>query len=128
MTSKASFCSTGTPVVYYREFALQALRIVQAGLPATGPDSHEIGKLAVWTVTSAKPGNGVELLRDDRDDTYWQSDGMQPHLINIHFQKKVMIFPSESITHYQHALSKKDSSTRQPWSQSSAAATPRMSA
>ena len=62
--------------------------LLQAALP-TGPESHEIGKLAVWTVTSAKPGNGVELLRDDRDDTYWQSDGMQPHLINIHFQKKV---------------------------------------
>ncbi|KAK9841306.1 hypothetical protein WJX74_003566 [Apatococcus lobatus] len=63
----------------------------KTGLPASGPDSHEIGKLAVWTVTSAKPGNGVELLRDDRDDTYWQSDGMQPHLINIHFQKKVRL-------------------------------------
>ena len=42
-------------------------------------------------VTSAKPGNGVELLRDGRDDTYWQSDGTQPHLINIQFQKKVHV-------------------------------------
>ena len=50
---------------------------------------RDIGKLAVWSVTSAKPGNGVELLCDDRDDTYWQSDGSQPHLINIQFQKKV---------------------------------------
>ncbi|EIE26655.1 anaphase-promoting complex, subunit 10 [Coccomyxa subellipsoidea C-169] len=53
--------------------------------------NREIGKLAVWTVTSAKPGNGVELLRDGREDTYWQSDGSQPHLVNIQFQKKVRL-------------------------------------
>jgi len=54
------------------------------------PDTscREIGRLAVWSVTSAKPGNGVELLRDGREDTYWQSDGSQPHLINVQFQKK----------------------------------------
>ena len=50
-------------------------------------DLSEIGKLAVWSVTSAKPGNGVELLRDNNLDTYWQSDGAQPHLVNIQFQK-----------------------------------------
>ena len=76
-------------------------------------EAREIGKLAVWTgvhrphppfvllrgdstecsraVTSAKPGSGVELLRDGRDDTYWQSDGTQPHLVNIQFQKKVHV-------------------------------------
>jgi anaphase-promoting complex subunit 10 len=43
----------------------------------------------VWSVTSAKPGNGVDLLRDDSLETYWQSDGAQPHLVNIQFQKKV---------------------------------------
>lgn len=57
-------------------------------LPAT---LREIGDLAVWSVTSAKPGNGVELLRDGKLDTYWQSDGLQPHLVNIQFQKKVLI-------------------------------------
>eukprot|EP00854_Cymbomonas_tetramitiformis_P013137 gene13137-15509_t len=51
----------------------------------------EIGKLAVWSVTSAKPGNGVEMLRDDNLETYWQSDGGQPHLVNIQFQKKVRL-------------------------------------
>lgn len=35
-------------------------------------EKREIGKLAVWTVTSAKPGNGVELMRDDNLETYWQ--------------------------------------------------------
>ncbi len=41
-------------------------------------DTREIGDLAVWTVTSAKPGNGVELLRDGREDTYWQCVPKQP--------------------------------------------------
>ncbi|KAK9823338.1 hypothetical protein WJX72_002036 [[Myrmecia] bisecta] len=52
---------------------------------------RELGKLAVWSVTSAKPGNGVELLRDGQEGTYWQSDGTQPHLVNIQFQKKVRL-------------------------------------
>lgn len=34
---------------------------------------------------------GVDLLRDGRDDTYWQSDGVQPHLITLQFQKKVWV-------------------------------------
>ena len=29
----------------------------------------------MWTVTSAKPGNGVELLRDNSSDTFWQCVG-----------------------------------------------------
>lgn len=62
-----------------------------AVVAALQPDAsaREIGRLAVWSVTTAKPGNGVELLRDGRDDTYWQSDGAQPHLVNVQFQKKV---------------------------------------
>lgn len=56
-------------------------------------DYREVGDLAVWTVTSAKLGNGVEQLRDGRTDTYWQSDGLQPHLINVQFQKKARLHP-----------------------------------
>jgi hypothetical protein len=56
-----------------------------------GHDIREVGHLAVWTVTSAKPGNGVELLRDGNKDTYWQSDGTQPHLVDIQFQKKMHV-------------------------------------
>jgi hypothetical protein len=77
----------------------------------------------VWSVTTAKPGNGVENLRDGSTDTFWQcvaanaqcctqahcarvapqrtaaqpltpprrrrSDGAQPHVVNIAFQRKV---------------------------------------
>ena len=47
--------------------------------------------MAVWSLSTAKPGNGVEQVRDDNIDTYWQSDGPQPHLINIQFHKKMRI-------------------------------------
>ncbi|PWW74052.1 anaphase-promoting complex, subunit 10 [Tuber magnatum] len=51
----------------------------------------EIGNLASWTVSSAKPGNGVEQLRDEDTNLFWQSDGPQPHTINIHFAKRVFV-------------------------------------
>ncbi|KAH9722127.1 Anaphase-promoting complex subunit 10 [Citrus sinensis] len=54
-------------------------------------DLREMGKKAAWSVSSCKPGNGVSALRDDNLDTYWQSDGAQPHLVNIQFQKKVKL-------------------------------------
>ncbi|KAG5439539.1 hypothetical protein PCANB_002114 [Pneumocystis canis] len=55
-------------------------------------DKREIGNLAIWTVSSSKPGFGVEQLRNDSVDTFWQSDGPQPHYINIHFIKKLLSF------------------------------------
>lgn len=64
--------------------------VVHASLPEDRGLS-EIGQQAVWSVTSAKPGNGVDMLRDNKEDTYWQSDGAQPHLINVQFQRKVLI-------------------------------------
>ncbi|XP_010548316.1 PREDICTED: anaphase-promoting complex subunit 10 [Tarenaya hassleriana] len=54
-------------------------------------DLREMGKNAAWSVSSCKPGNGVSALRDDNLETYWQSDGLQPHLVNIQFQKKVKL-------------------------------------
>ncbi|CAI0392292.1 unnamed protein product [Linum tenue] len=54
-------------------------------------DLRELGKKAAWSVSSCKTGNCVASLRDDNLDTYWQSDGAQPHLVNIQFQKKVKL-------------------------------------
>jgi anaphase-promoting complex subunit 10 len=54
-------------------------------------EKREIGDEAVWTLSSAKPGNGVEQLRDGNVDTFWQSDGPQPHLVNIQFHRKVRV-------------------------------------
>ncbi|GAB9462801.1 hypothetical protein Gpo141_00000284 [Globisporangium polare] len=52
---------------------------------------REVGDEAVWSLSTAKPGNGVDQLRDNNVDTYWQSDGSQPHLINIQFHKKMTL-------------------------------------
>lgn len=35
-------------------------------------DMVEIGRQAAWSVSSAKTGHGLELLRDNDLDTYWQ--------------------------------------------------------
>ncbi|KAI8807119.1 anaphase-promoting complex, subunit 10/DOC domain-containing protein [Cladochytrium replicatum] len=50
---------------------------------------HEVGSLAVWSVSTCKIGFGVEQLRDDSIETYWQSDGSQPHLLTIQFPKRM---------------------------------------
>ena len=71
---------------------------------------RDVGALASWAVSSAKPGCGVEHIRDPNPATLWQcvtalprllcsvlttrcprgrrSEGAQPHLINIQFPKK----------------------------------------
>lgn len=53
--------------------------------------STELGDKAIWSLSSSKNGFGVEQIRDNNVNTYWQSSGPQPHLINIQFQKKVSI-------------------------------------
>lgn len=54
---------------------------------------REIGREALcWQLSSAKPGNGVEQIRDHSTETYWQSDGTsQPHWIQAHFARRVAI-------------------------------------
>ena len=52
-------------------------------------DLVELGGNAVWSLSTAKPGNGVDQLRDEDKATFWQSDGVQPHVINIQFLRKV---------------------------------------
>ncbi|KAK3988983.1 anaphase-promoting complex, subunit 10-domain-containing protein [Cladorrhinum sp. PSN332] len=51
----------------------------------------EINNLAHFGVSSHKPGNGVVELLSDDPDRYWQSDGQQPHLLTIHFLRRVEI-------------------------------------
>lgn len=51
---------------------------------------REVGDQAVWSL-SCKPGFGVDQLRDDSNDTYWQSDGPQPHTVSIQFRRKTAI-------------------------------------
>ncbi|EME47217.1 hypothetical protein DOTSEDRAFT_145664 [Dothistroma septosporum NZE10] len=59
--------------------------------PFPPPGLKEISSLASWTVSTAKPGNGVAALRSPDTSHFWQSDGPQPHLLSIHFFKLVSI-------------------------------------
>lgn len=60
-------------------------------MPESNSKRREIGDLAVWTLSSAKQGNGVDQLRDNQISTFWQSDGQQPHFISIQFLKKIKL-------------------------------------
>ena len=62
---------------------------IQSNLDFT--NKRELGSEAVFTISTAKPGNGVDQLRDNNLDTYWQSDGIAPHLVTIQFPKKVAV-------------------------------------
>lgn len=57
----------------------------------SGSNASELGGQAVWSLSSCKPGFGIMQLRDGSDETYWQSDGPQPHLINIEFLRKTAV-------------------------------------
>ena len=39
--------------------------------PTGNSQRREVGDLAVWTLSSAKHGNGVQQLRDDQVSTFW---------------------------------------------------------
>jgi len=60
-------------------------------LPTNVGTVHDISDEAVWSLSSCKEGLGVHQLLDDRPDSYWQSDGLQPHTITIEFQRKTDI-------------------------------------
>ena len=55
----------------------------------------EIAGDAIWTVSSCKRGFGVKNLRDNDTNTYWQSDGGQPHKITCQFRYDVLIANTE---------------------------------
>ncbi|EEA06312.1 anaphase-promoting complex, subunit 10 family protein [Cryptosporidium muris RN66] len=57
----------------------------------TFPSLIEIGDFASWTLSSAKPGNGVNQLRDNNSSTFWQSDGQSPHTITLRFPSKTKV-------------------------------------
>ncbi|KAI1106359.1 APC10-domain-containing protein [Jackrogersella minutella] len=63
----------------------------EAAFDASAVGLKEISNLASFTVSSYKPGCGVKALRDDDVNQFWQSDGPQPHRLNIHFIKRVEI-------------------------------------
>ncbi len=49
--------------------------------PTLCPSIHPPTSPFLARLSIPQPGNGADLLRDGRTDTYWQSDGPGPHLI-----------------------------------------------
>ncbi|XP_036088567.1 anaphase-promoting complex subunit 10-like [Rousettus aegyptiacus] len=49
--------------------------------------AQKIGSQALWSLSSCKPGFGVDQLQDENLETYCQSDVSQPYLVNIQFRK-----------------------------------------
>jgi len=64
--------------------------------------TREVGNQATWSLSSCKPGFGVEQLRDDNYETYWQSDGQLPHLVNIQFKRKTTVSAVAIYTDFRH--------------------------
>lgn len=63
---------------------------------------REVGNQATWSLSSCKPDQGVEKLRDDNFETYWQSDGQLPHLVNIQFKRKTTVSSVAIYTDFRH--------------------------
>lgn len=55
----------------------------------------EIGRQAAWSVSSAKTGHGLELLRDNDLDTYWQ---YVLYSFNLHIASSPTIMPPRKPT------------------------------
>lgn len=57
-------------------------------------ESHNISNvnnLAWWNASSSKQGNPVENVLNDDPNSFWQSDGAQPHLIDVYFSRMMSI-------------------------------------
>ncbi|CEH16833.1 Anaphase-promoting complex (APC), subunit 10 [Ceraceosorus bombacis] len=67
-------------------------------------EKKEVGCQAgtMWSLSSYKPGCGVQALRSDDVETSWHSDGTQPHLINIQFSKSTLL--THISLHLNHSL------------------------
>ena len=69
------------------------------------PSTREVGNQAAWSLSSCKPGFGVEQIRDDNYETYWQSDGQLPHLVNIQFKRKTTVSAVAIYTDFRYLRS-----------------------
>jgi len=88
----------------FQAASVQGARYVRSGMAESASDvlpraasglqprgGRELGSLAVWSASSAKSGNGVSCARDGCTDTYWQSDGAQPHTVTAQFARRVSV-------------------------------------
>ncbi|CCE65910.1 hypothetical protein TPHA_0N01290 [Tetrapisispora phaffii CBS 4417] len=47
----------------------------------------DVSKLAYWKPSSMKAGNPISNVIDDNFNTFWQSDGLQPHEVEVTFSR-----------------------------------------
>lgn len=57
----------------------------------TDADSVDITRLGRYSVSSQKGDFGLAKLLDNHRGTFWQSDGMLPHYIDVQFAKTVKV-------------------------------------
>lgn len=50
-----------------------------------------VNSLALWKASSSKLGNPIENVLNDNPNSFWQSDGGQPHTIDIYFSRRTDI-------------------------------------
>jgi hypothetical protein len=78
-----------------------------SGTEPQAASTREVGNQATWSLSSCKPGFGVEQLRDDNFETYWQSDGQLPHLVNIQFKRKTTVSSVGVYTDFRYMVLRK---------------------
>lgn len=49
----------------------------------------DISKLCYWKASSSKVMHPIENVLNDDPESFWQSDGGQPHIVDIYFNKRV---------------------------------------
>ncbi|KAL3320186.1 hypothetical protein Ciccas_001154 [Cichlidogyrus casuarinus] len=89
------------PTTYSGSRASSQMKVIQSNnlkLPPTDPlVAERTGKVrdvcgeAVWCLSSCKVGHGIDQLLDNRLDLFWQSDGPQPHLVTMLFNRRTWL-------------------------------------
>lgn len=51
----------------------------------------DVSDRAVWCLSSCKNHHGINELLNESLETYWQSDGPQPHTVTVQFPQKTVI-------------------------------------
>ncbi|VDP87185.1 unnamed protein product [Echinostoma caproni] len=70
---------------------LQALTSIDVTKDERDGKVRDVCRKAIWSLSSCKPGHGIEQLMDGSTDTFWQSDGPQPHCVTIQFPQKTTL-------------------------------------
>ncbi|RKO94038.1 Apc10DOC1 subunit of the anaphase-promoting complex, partial [Blyttiomyces helicus] len=57
------------------------------------PVARDISNFAKWSVSSQKPGEefSIDSMRSTNKELFWQSDGPQPHFIDLTFPRKMTV-------------------------------------